>query len=197
MTLAYNAGDALGITPTAKGMKWEAVEKRVGDRYETVMEQVPRQGFLKDAGGHLLDGLNAVAAVSPASGTTTGLLAKTAPNAVVTSSAVKSAKESIGGVISGYTRHGSNQAIGRDAGRGVKATEMLDAVKNPNKVVNQSNGGIRYEGSGAKVVVNSDGKVISTFGKARGEAIYTHGKGNNALNRAKELGIEYDPKKIR
>ena len=74
---------------------------------------------------------------------------------------------------------------------------MLDAVKNPNKVVNQSNGGIRYEGNGAKVVVNSDGKVISTFGKARGESIYTHGKGNNALNRAKELGIEYDPKKIR
>ncbi|WP_273211719.1 RHS repeat-associated core domain-containing protein [Runella zeae] len=87
MTLAYNAGDALGITPTAKGMKWEAVERRVGDKYETVMEQVPRQGFWQDAGGHLLDGINAVAAVSPASGTTTGLLAKTVPNAVVTSSA--------------------------------------------------------------------------------------------------------------
>ncbi|MDF7822269.1 polymorphic toxin type 8 domain-containing protein [Runella sp. MFBS21] len=57
------------------------------------MEQVPRQGFWQDAGGHLLDGINAVAAVSPASGTTTGLLARTAPNAVVTTSAVKSAKE--------------------------------------------------------------------------------------------------------
>ncbi len=116
---------------------------------------------------------------------------------VVKVSEVANVEKSVGGVISGYTRHGLNQAIGRDAGRGVKATEMLDAVKNPNKVVNQSNGGIRYEGSGAKVVVNSDGKVISTFGKSRGEAIYTHGKGNNALNRAKELGIEYDPKKIR
>jgi len=110
--------------------------------------------------------------------------------------AAKSEK-SVGGVISGYTRHGLNQAIGRDAGRGVKATEMLEAIRNPKKVITQDNGGIMYKGGKTKVVVNSDGQVISTFGKPRGESIYTHGKGNNALNRAKELGIEYDPKKIR
>ncbi|KAA0990012.1 DUF6443 domain-containing protein [Dyadobacter aurulentus] len=94
-TLAYNAGDALGITPARKGMKWEAVEKRVGDSYETTMEQVPRQGFLKDAGGHLLDGVNAMSAVSPAGGTTSSLVAKTAPNAVVTSTVAKAGKDAI------------------------------------------------------------------------------------------------------
>lgn len=115
---------------------------------------------------------------------------------VVKVSEVANVEKRVGGIISGYTRHGLNQAIGRDAGRRVKATEMLDAVRNPKKVMTQDNGGILYKGGKTKVVVNSDGQVISTFGKPRGESIYTHGKGNNALNRARELGIEYDPKKI-
>ncbi|WP_426292660.1 RHS repeat domain-containing protein [Dyadobacter endophyticus] len=109
----------------------------------------------------------------------------------------KAGKEGVAGVVTGYTRHGLNQSIGRDGGRGVKASEMLEAVKNPKKVTTQNNGGIRHDGTGAKVVVNSDGKVISTFGKPRGEVIYSNGKGNNALNRAKQLGLDYDPKKIR
>ncbi|NIJ54289.1 hypothetical protein FHS68_003471 [Dyadobacter arcticus] len=74
---------------------------------------------------------------------------------------------------------------------------MLEAVRNPKKVTSQNNGSIKYDGIGAKVVVNSDGKVISTFGKARGELMYPIGKGNKALNRAKALGLEYEPKQIR
>jgi RHS repeat-associated protein len=136
MTLAYNAGDALGITPTAKGMKWEAVERRVGHRYETVMEQVPRQGFLKDAGGHLLDGLNAVAAVSPASGTTTGLLAKTAPNAVVTSSAVKTAKETLGNPFKGKTLEQVQQGFEKQVQSGKLKAAYTDPISGSKSYVN-------------------------------------------------------------
>jgi len=97
MTLAYNAGDALGVTPTEKGMKWEAVERQVGDSYVTSMEQVPRQGLLRDAGGHLLDGLNTTAVVSPTNGSTTGLLTKTVPDAVVATTIAKTGKDAIAG----------------------------------------------------------------------------------------------------
>jgi hypothetical protein len=45
--------------------------------------------------------------------------------------------------------------------------------------------------------LNKDGKVISTFGKSRGEQQNTTGKGNEAQRRAKALGKEYDPSKIR
>ena len=136
MTLAYNAGDALGITPTVQGMKWEAVERRVGDRYETVMEQVPRQGFLEDAGGHLLDGLNAVAGVLPASGTTTGLLAKTVPNAVVTSSVVKSAKETLGNPFKGRTLEQVQQGFEKQVQSGKLKAAYTDPVSGSKSYVN-------------------------------------------------------------
>ncbi len=38
-------------------------------------------------------------------------------------------------VIRGHTRHGLNQSIGRDGGRGVNAKAKLDAVRNPKKIV--------------------------------------------------------------
>ncbi len=40
-------------------------------------------------------------------------------------------KASLGrsGKITGYTKHGLNQAVGRNGGRGVSAKHMLDAVK--------------------------------------------------------------------
>lgn len=99
MTLAYNAGDALGITPTEKGMKWEAVERQVGNSYVTSMEQVSRQGLLRDAGGHLFDGLNATAVFSPGNGSTSGLLTKTVPDAVVAATIAKAGKDAIKGGV--------------------------------------------------------------------------------------------------
>jgi len=66
------------------------------------------------------------------------------------------------GKITGYTRHGLNQAIGRE-GTGVKPGVILDAVKNPKQVVQQSGGRIKYVGSNATVVTNAEGKVITTW----------------------------------
>ena len=76
----------------------------------------------------------------------------------------------VGGVITGYTKHGLNQAIARNSGRGVSPKAILDAVRNPKKVVEQiGNGTIKYVGKKTTVVVNKQGKVVTTFGKSRGK----------------------------
>jgi len=64
--------------------------------------------------------------------------------------------------ITGYTRHGLNQAIGRD-GTGVSPRAILDAVRNPLSVNPARGGGMKYTGSNATVILNKDGKVITTF----------------------------------
>ena len=67
--------------------------------------------------------------------------------------------------IKGYTKHGLNQAIGRDGGKGVVPKAILDTVKNPSKTVKQSGGRIKYISKKAVVVLNKDGKVITTYAK--------------------------------
>jgi hypothetical protein len=74
----------------------------------------------------------------------------------------------VGGVkISGYTQHGVNRAIGDDQGRaGTSPESILDAVRNPTKVVNGVDNQGRpytiYYGKNARVVLNpTTGKVIS------------------------------------
>jgi RHS repeat-associated protein len=79
--------------------------------------------------------------------------------------AASGAKNVIAGKITGYTRHGLNQAISRDGGRGVSPKAVLDAVRNPSKVVEQSEGKVAYTGQSAKVVLNSEGKVVTTIAK--------------------------------
>lgn len=76
--------------------------------------------------------------------------------------------------VTGYTKHGLNQAIGRDWGRGVNIKAILDAVKNPIKVIEQCNK-TKFIGKDANVVLNNKGKVISTFGKSRGPQIWNEG----------------------
>ncbi|MEP5701053.1 MAG: hypothetical protein ABJN43_20675, partial [Sneathiella sp.] len=82
------------------------------------------------------------------------------------------AGSSSAGKITGYTKHGLNQAIGRDGGKGVKAQEMLNAVRDPKKVVEQANGTVKYQGKKATVILNNDGKVVTTYGKSRGPQIW-------------------------
>ena len=65
------------------------------------------------------------------------------------------------GIITGFTRHGLNQAINR----GVSPAAMCDAVNNPIDVSERSNGTTRYTGSGAVVVLNPLGKVVTVWGK--------------------------------
>ncbi|MDX8430226.1 MAG: RHS repeat-associated core domain-containing protein (plasmid) [Candidatus Algichlamydia australiensis] len=81
-------------------------------------------------------------------------------------------KSCISNKITGYKKHGLNQAIGRDGGRGVNAKAILDAVQFPKKIVFQSDKAVRYVGKEATVVLNSEGKIITAFGKARGVQVW-------------------------
>ncbi|MFZ0665912.1 MAG: RHS repeat-associated core domain-containing protein [Acidimicrobiales bacterium] len=65
--------------------------------------------------------------------------------------------------ITGFTQHGLEQALGRDGGVGVSDSAMADAVSNPEEVIPQSDGAVKYVGKNAVVVLNSDGKVITTW----------------------------------
>ena len=79
----------------------------------------------------------------------------------------KTAKKLNTGPIKGYTKHGLNQAISRE-GKGVGTRHILDAAKNPKKIINNSKRGSNtYVGKNASVVLNNKGKVITTYGKPR------------------------------
>ncbi|UIP30051.1 MULTISPECIES: hypothetical protein [Photobacterium] len=95
-----------------------------------------------------------------------------------------------------------NQAIGRNGGKGVKAEYILDAVRNPKKVVEQANGLVKYQGSKATVILNGEGKVVTTYGKSRGPQIWQQGTtrssgSGSAQAKANDLGFSYNPKSIR
>jgi hypothetical protein len=68
----------------------------------------------------------------------------------------------IAGKITGYTKHGLNQAISRE-GVGVSPKAILDAVRNPTKVVQQAGGATKLVGKDATVILNSEGKIITTY----------------------------------
>jgi hypothetical protein len=68
------------------------------------------------------------------------------------------------GKITGFTKHGINQAISRD-GVGVATRAIADAVKNPIKVVVGRGGATKYIGRDATVVLNKAGKVITTWAR--------------------------------
>lgn len=52
----------------------------------------------------------------------------------------------VAGRITGYTKHGLNQAISRDGGRGVSPKAILSAVREPLKVAEQAGGKTVYTG---------------------------------------------------
>ena len=71
--------------------------------------------------------------------------------------------------ISGYTRHGLEQAIARN-GVGVEPKAILDAIKNPKRIVTKTDefGRIstQYKGKMATVVLNPEMKVVSCWAKS-------------------------------
>ncbi len=67
-------------------------------------------------------------------------------------------------VITGFTKHGINQAISRD-GVGVSSRAILEAVKNPVKIINGADGVVKYVGKDATVVLNKAGEVITTWAR--------------------------------
>lgn len=108
---------------------------------------------------------------------TSKLAQSTKKNIAVNSKSIidNSSNKSIYG-ITGYTEHGLAQAIGRDGGLGVSPSAILDTVKNPIKKITQvdSKGEkTKYVGKQAVVVLNKEGKVITTFAKG---SKYTRGR---------------------
>ena len=77
------------------------------------------------------------------------------------------AGQKLSDVVKGYTKHGVNQAIGRNNGKGVDPEGIVDAVKNPSKIVEQAGEVKKYVGEKATVIVSKDGKIITTYGKPR------------------------------
>jgi hypothetical protein len=68
-------------------------------------------------------------------------------------------------VSSSGTQHGLEQAIARDAGRGVSPSAILDAVRSPLSESMQADGATKYVGQDAVVVVNSEGRVVTTYAR--------------------------------
>lgn len=68
----------------------------------------------------------------------------------------------IGGKITGYTRHGIHSAISHSGG-GVNPRALLDAVKNPIRIIHNNDGSIRYKGRDATVILDQKGIVITTW----------------------------------
>ncbi|WP_339734884.1 SpvB/TcaC N-terminal domain-containing protein [uncultured Gimesia sp.] len=106
------------------------------------------------------------------------------------------------GPITGYSRHGLHRAIGRDGGRGVSSRAMLNAAKNPSKILEQSRGTTMYKTKKATIVLNKDGKIVSTWGKARGPQIWSKGTtrpsgGGAAQRKANQSGFSYNPNLIK
>ena len=94
-TLVAAAGDALGISKAAPGMKWQSVDRESGILGFS-MAQVPSQGGLKDALGHLGDGMNALAlSASVTKGTTGVMFAETQSEAMTASTANKLIKDAV------------------------------------------------------------------------------------------------------
>jgi len=74
-----------------------------------------------------------------------------------------------GGRLTGFTRHGLNQAIGRDGGIGVASRAILNTVKNPTSVTyQQSVQGVKrvLTSDAATVVLNVRGQVVSTWARS-------------------------------
>lgn len=69
-------------------------------------------------------------------------------------------------VLTGFTRHGLNQAISRQ-GVGVSNKAILNTMRNPTKITSQPGGVNKFTGPNGSVVLNSEGKVITTWGKPR------------------------------
>lgn len=115
-----------------------------------------------------LDGQWCVACVVWAGRLIVGWGAKKFGGRVVARYVARGAGRRAVGPLKGYTRHGLNQAISRDGGRGVHPRAIVDAVKRPQWVKPQSGGRRKYVGENAVVVLNKRGQVVATWARNRG-----------------------------
>jgi len=68
-------------------------------------------------------------------------------------------------VLTGYTKHGIDSAISHDE-VGVSTRAIRDAVTNPQRIVPQSGGRRLFIGKDAAVVLNAEGKVMTTWARS-------------------------------
>ena len=67
--------------------------------------------------------------------------------------------QNISGKVTGFRGHGLNQTINR----GVSPKAILNSVKNPKVVLEQSSGNMVFLSDDAAVVLNNSGKVVTTY----------------------------------
>ena len=68
--------------------------------------------------------------------------------------------------ITGFTKHGLAQVMGRDGGRGVSNKALIDTINAPiQKIIQKENGTIKYVGENAVVVLNAAGEVVTAYAK--------------------------------
>jgi hypothetical protein len=72
----------------------------------------------------------------------------------------------VGGRLTGYTRHGLHQAISRERS-GVSPRAILDAVPNPQRVIQRGGGITEYVGEVARVRLNRVGQVVTVIATSR------------------------------
>jgi hypothetical protein len=72
----------------------------------------------------------------------------------------------VGGRLTGYTRHGLHQAISRD-GSGVSPRAILNAVRNPQQIIQRAGGIMEYVGEVARVRLNHVGQVVTVIATSR------------------------------
>ena len=73
---------------------------------------------------------------------------------------------SAGGRLTGYNRHGLHQAMSR-AGSGVSPRAILDAVRNPQQVIQRAGGITEYVGKMARVRLNRTRQVVTVIATSR------------------------------
>ncbi len=105
-------------------------------------------------------GVGLAATGSMVGGTTTAAAVTTT---ATTSTSIQTASV-IGRAVIGFTKHGINSAISH-SGVGVSSRAILNTLKNPIKVIVQSEGRLKVVGKDAVVVINQAGKIITTWAK--------------------------------
>jgi hypothetical protein len=104
--------------------------------------------------------------------------------------------------VTGHTKHGLNQSISRNGGKGVSVKAKSNAINKPKSVTAQANGTTKYKGKNATVIVNKDKKIVTTFGSSRSKAPAkpqgrTSGGGKAQRRTVKATGSSYNPNIVR
>jgi hypothetical protein len=111
----------------------------------------------------------AVAPITSGTRTVLGELRSAASAGATTTTSGSTLASLTGGVATGFTNHGLNQAISRDGGNGVSMSAYLDALRAPLAIrISAPQGTVAYIGRSASVVMSaSSGKIVTMWGAAR------------------------------